>query len=477
MKSDAMRRIGEHAVVLGGGMAGLLAARALADAYERVTVVERDVAPPAGQARKGVPQGRHVHQLLPRGQRVLEELFPGLSEELIAGGAVVADPVLEYRLMPGGHLLRKAPIGGRAIQASRPFLESHVRERVRSHAGVRFVEGCDVVGLVATGAERVTGARITDRVRGGVEEELAADLVVDAMGRGGRTSVWLEALGVERATADEVHVSVAYASRYLRLPPDALSDKAVAVGPRPERPRGMALLAVEGDRHVLSLAGVHHRNRPPTSPEAFLAYAATVAPPDVFAAVQAAEPLGEIVAHRYPSDLRRRYERLRHFPAGLLVTGDALCSFDPIYAQGMTVAALEAAVLSRCLAAGAGDLPRRFFRAAAKTLDAPWLLAVTADLGLSETKGPRSTRLLNAYIDRLQATAERDTAVAEQFVRVIGLLDPPSRLVRPSIVARVARTGLRRVATPMTARVGGPADRRPAAQATGLAAANDVHPE
>jgi 2-polyprenyl-6-methoxyphenol hydroxylase-like FAD-dependent oxidoreductase len=469
-----MRRIGEHAVVLGGGMAGLLAARALADAYERVTVVERDASSPDGQARKGVPQGRHVHLLLSRGQRVLEELFPGLGDELIAGGAVVAEPGLEHRFVVGGHLLRKAPIGGRAIQASRPFLEGYVRERLRSRPGVRFVEGCDVVGLMAIGPERVTGARIIGRVRGGVEEELPADLVVDAMGRGGRTSVWLEALGVERAAADEVQIGMAYSSRYLRLPPDALSDKAVAVGPRPEWPRGMAMLAVEGDRHLLTLAGVRHRNRPPTSPEGFLAYAAGTAPPDVFAAIQAAEPLGEVVAHRYPSDLRRRYERLRHFPAGLLVTGDALCSFDPIYGQGMTVAALEAVILSGCLAAGADDLPRRFFRAAAKTLDAPWRLAVSADLALSETKGPRATRLFNAYVDRLQQTAERDTAVAEQFLRVVGLLDPPSRLVRPSILARVASTGLRRAATPVTGETGRTLALRPAGQTMGRAAPDDA---
>jgi 2-polyprenyl-6-methoxyphenol hydroxylase-like FAD-dependent oxidoreductase len=444
-----MRQIGEHAVVLGASMAGLLAARALAEAYERVTVVERDTLPAAGQARKGVPQGRHVHALLPRGQQVVDELFPGLTDELIEAGAVETDPAIHHRFVMGGHPIHRVPIGGRGILTSRPFLEGCVRERVRALPGVAFAEGRDVVGLTTTGTRRVTGARIVGRAMGSAEEELAADLVVDAMGRASRTPAWLTALGHRPAPEEELRIDMAYASRYLHLAAGDLTDKAVLVGPRPDWPRAMSIIAVEGNRHLLTLAGFSAGHRPPTDPVEFLAFAAATAPPDVFAAIQAAQPLDDIVPYRYPSNLRRHYQRLRRVPTGLLVTGDALCSFNPIYAQGMTVAALEAAALHRCLAVGEHDLAPRFFRAAAKVVNAPWRMAVSADLALHDVEGERTptTRLLNAYVDRLQTTAEHDAAVAERFLRVTGLLDPPVHLVRPSVLARTLRPNRRRTPT------------------------------
>ncbi|WP_207933955.1 FAD-dependent monooxygenase [Actinomadura sp. KC06] len=442
-----MGRVGERAVVLGAGMAGLLAARVLAGACEQVTIVERDEPPGPGRPRKGVPQGRHAHMLMPRGQEILRDLFPGLEDELIDAGAVVADPSTEHRFNLGGHALCRVPRSDRAVQASRPLLEGAVRERVRALDGVVFAHGCDAVGLVAPDPRRVTGVRIMRRVPGSAEEELPADLVVDATGRAARTRLWLESLGYDPAPREEIEVGVAYASRPVRLPLGSLPDKAVVVGPGPGRPRGMALIAIEGDRHLLTVAGLDKGHRPPTDPEGFLAYMEGLAPPDVARAVRAAEPLGEISAHRYPSDLRHRYERLRRFPAGLLVTGDALCSFNPIYAQGMTVACLEAQVLARCLDdAGARDLTRRYFRAVAKALDVPWRMAVAADLSMPEVPGRRgpAIRLLNAYVGRVQAAAARDPEIAGRLVRVIGLLDPPTALMRPSVLAAacaVRRTG------------------------------------
>lgn len=433
-----MRQIGNHAVVLGAGMAGLLAARVLTEFYEQVTLVERDQL--AGDARRGVPQGRHAHALMPRGTQILDELCPGLIGQLVEDGAVLAEPLADFRFRVGGHPLRQVPIGAFAVQASRPFLESHLRDRVRGLPGVGVVAGCDVVGLLAGEAGgRITGVRIMRRAPGSAQEAIAADLVVDAMGRGGRTPAWLESLGYARPVEERPRIDLGYASRRLRFPASTGIEKAVGTGPVPGLPRGLMLLAVEDGHRLLTLAGIGAAHRPPADPAGFLDFAATVAPPDVMDAIRAAEPAGEIATYRFPCYLRRRYERVRRLPAGLLVMGDALCSFNPIYAQGMTVAALQALTLRHCLARGEHRLARRFFRASARIVADPWRTAVNADLALPEVDGARpvSVRLLNGYVDRVLAAAERDDVTARQFMRVTGLLDAPTTLFRPGIVRRV----------------------------------------
>jgi 2-polyprenyl-6-methoxyphenol hydroxylase-like FAD-dependent oxidoreductase len=232
-----------------------------------------------------------------------------------------------------------------------------------------------------------------------------------------------------------------YVSVPLRLRAGILeADKLILIGARPGLPRGVALFAQEHGRRLLTLSG-YAGNHPPTELGPMLEFAATVSPPDVMAAIRDAEPVGEIATHRFPANLRRHYDRLRRFPDRLLVTGDAVCSFNPIYGQGMTVAALEADALRRCLASGERRLGRRFFREARKVVDHAWRMAVGADLALPEVDGPRSrsVRAINAYMGRLQRVAEHDPVVAEAFIRTIGMLEPPTHLMRPAVALRVVR--------------------------------------
>jgi 2-polyprenyl-6-methoxyphenol hydroxylase-like FAD-dependent oxidoreductase len=435
-------RAGDHAVVLGGSIAGLLAARVLAEAYPQVTVVDRDALAPGSVPRRGAPQARHIHALLAGGQQVLEQLFPGLTTELVAHGAPVGDVLGDTRLVFGGHRLARAEAGLVAVSASRLLLEDRVRARVRALPGVRFAPASDVVGLRSSpDRRRMTGTRLLRRADGSAEEVLDADLVVDATGRGSRAPIWLEALGFDRPDEDRVRVDVGYATRRYRLAADALDgDIACLHGPTPDRPRGGALARLEGGTWMLTLFGFLG-DHPPTHPEGFDAFARTLRSPDLHDAVRVGEPIDDPVPFRFPANVRRRYERIRHLPEGFVVMGDAMCSFNPIYGQGMTVAALQALALRSCVENGDQHLTRRFFRAAAKVADHAWRMATGGDLALPGIEGPRTiqVRLVNAYIDRLLAVAAHDPAVAASFMRVAGMVDPLPTLLRPALAMRVLR--------------------------------------
>lgn len=438
-----MQPIGKHAVVLGASMASLAATRVLADAYERVTVLERDALPATAAHRKGVPQSRHAHGLLARGREVLEELFPGLTEELVARGVLYGDVQLQGRWYNEGVRLCQAPSGLNGLAVSRPLLEGQVRRRLAALPGVRIVDDQDVAGLVATpDGRRVSGVRTIGRAVGGVAETLTADLVVDATGRGSRSPVWLEALGYRRPEREAVRVHGTYATAMYRRRQEHLDgDRLVIVAAARATRRGAVMLAQEGDRWIVTLFG-YLGERPPTDPDGFVAWAASLPTPDVHEVIREAELLQAPVPARFPGSVRHRYERLDQFPEGYVVTGDAVCSFNPVYGQGMTVSALEALALRDCLRDGAGQLGQRFFRSAAKLIDIPWGIAVGSDLRFPEVEGPRTpkVRMVNAYLARLHVAAGSDAVLGRAFLRVVNLIDPPERLMSPELAFRVMRS-------------------------------------
>jgi 2-polyprenyl-6-methoxyphenol hydroxylase-like FAD-dependent oxidoreductase len=459
-----MERTGDtRAVVVGGGFGGLLAARVLAERYPDVRVLDRDELDRNGDgSRRGVPQGRHIHALLPRGRELLEELFPGLTGQLVDAGAPTGDLLGDARLQLSGHRFARSHASLMTVSVSRPCLETAVRARVRELPNVTFAPACDVLGLVTSKDRRsVTGVRLLRRADGSAEEALDATLVIDATGRGSRTPSWLHELGYDPPEQERLAANVGYATRHYRLAPDALDgDWGTLQGPTTTCPRGGALARIEGDRWVATLFGLLG-DHPPTDPEGFVSFADSLTFPDLSRAIRSAQALDDPVAYRFPASVRRRYERLRRFPDGLLPIGDAVCSLNPIYGQGMTVAALQTLALREQLGRDGPPDPRRWLRRVARIVDAPWDMAVGGDLALPGVEGPftATTRLLGAYLARLHAAAAQDPRLAVAFARVMALVDPPSALLRPGTVARVL---LDRRRTPT--RDGGLQDTGPAAQ-------------
>lgn len=428
---------GDHAVVLGASMAGLLATRVLADAYRKVTVIDRDVLPAVGSHRRGVPHGRHHHALQPRACAVLEELFPGFTADAVQAGASSGDVLRNCRWLLSGYRLCQADSGMQGLIASRPFLEGHVRARVQALPGVSFLEGTDVVGLSTTAGRRITGVQVRDPA--GQSQQLPADLVLDATGRGSRTPVWLAQWGYQPPAEDRIHLGLGYATRTYRLRPRALgSDGLILITATRERPRIGVLGMLEGGRHMLTLGGLRG-DQPPSDPNGFEAFAAGLPFGDISDAIVGAEALDNPVAFRFPAAVRRRYENLRQFPEGLLVVGDAVCSLNPVHGQGITVAANQALVLRRLLGHRPEPAPEQYFRAIAKTIDLPWDFAMWADLALPGVAGTRTRkiRIASVYLPRLLAAASSDVVLAAAFIRVMGLLNQAAGLLRPDRVLRV----------------------------------------
>jgi len=430
--------------VIGAGMGGLLAARALSEHYARVVLVDRDRLPEALSGRRGVPQGRQLHVLLARGREVLEELFPGLTAELAEAGAPIVDLHGEVHWYNDGHLMRRAPSDLRAAGVSRPLLEHTVRGRVTALPGVEVLSGCDVTALVAD--EDGTAVRGVVGVPQGEEAEpfhIASDLVVDAGGRASRSTRWLAQLGYAAPREDVVRVDVTYVTRQYEYDPEHLDGMLGALANAvPGNPRAGIAAAVEGGRVAVALSGMLGV-RPPADHAGMLAFADTLAAPHFARIIRSARPVSEPATMRFPASVRRRYERLRRFPAGYLVIGDALCSFNPIYGQGMTAASLQALALRRLIAEHR-DSPRlalRFFHAAARIIDGPWSIAVGNDLRFAEVPGRRSVRvrLINAFVRRLHVAATRDEVLGAAFIRVLNLVRPPGSLLAPGIVLRVLR--------------------------------------
>lgn len=451
--NGATRPENRHAVVLGGSLAGLLAARVLSDHFEHVTLIERDVYPDTPETRRGIPQANHVHGLLLRGRQVLEELFPGLQDDMIAEGAPLLDMANDISWYTRAGWGIRFPSDFKVLAFTRPLLDFHVRGRIADNPRIEIMDNTEVLRLLPDSVEnRVSGVLVCPRAGDAdrrIAKAITADLVVDATGRASRAPRWLTDLGYEAPEEIVVNAHLGYASRLYRIPDNFNGDWTCAYvqSAPPERKRGAILFRVEGNRWLVTLIG-GGREYPPSDEAGFLEFARNLPVSTIYDAMRSAEPITPIKTHRATENRLRRFERAKRLPDNFLLLGDAVCAFNPVYGQGMTIASLGAVTLGECLRkqqrmypdGSFTGLSRRFQRQLAKVNKAPWLLATGEDYRYQETDGGTATlmtKFMHRYMEHVLDLSTRVVAVRRVLMKVFNILAPPTTLFQPRVLFRV----------------------------------------
>jgi 2-polyprenyl-6-methoxyphenol hydroxylase-like FAD-dependent oxidoreductase len=439
----AKNPIGRRAIVVGAGMGGLAAAASLARHFEEVVILERDALPGEAVHRAGTPQCRHLHAILGGGQRALGELFAGFARDLAEGGAIPLRISSDIRLeLPGGDPYPQRDFGFDTYSMSRPLIEAVARQRVRRLANVLMRERCRVRRFIATAdSNRVTAVGFDSADGDG--ERLAADLIVDASGRGGLTDALLEEMQRQHPAESRIGVDIGYATAIFDMPDDRPGDwKGLLTLPQaPENSRATVMMPIEGERWIVTIAGRYDQK--PEDVDGFLEFAQVLPTPTLYNAIRRARRVGKVARFGFPASVWRHYERLTAFPRGLLPFGDAFCRFNPIFGQGMTVAAQEAVLLDRLLGAEEDDplgaLAAKFFVGAAELIETPWQQAVVPDFAMLQTTGERPTDLEARlkFGGALARLAMQDAEAHRVLTEVRHLLKPATALRERELVARV----------------------------------------
>lgn len=438
------------AIVIGSSMAGLLSARVLADYFAQVIVVERDTLPKQPQTRAGVPQANHVHVLLTQGKRILNQLFPGIDTELKEAGAPRVEWTKECGFFGLWGWYPQVASDLVTYTCSRAFLEWLVHNRLLSFDNVKFLEKTQVRQLLSDNQNyQVRGVKLyhADEYQ---EEELIADLVVDASGRNSQVPNWLKSMGYQAPEKTVINSFLGYSTRWYEIPQDSELDcQVILVAYKPPyEKRGGVLFSVEGNCWAVTLSGIA-KEYPPTDDEAFLEYARSLRNSSIYDAIKDAKPISKIYSYRRTENRWYHYEKLARLPEGLVMIGDAVCAFNPVYGQGMTTAALGAFTLQKCLqkqfnnsSNKVAGLTKNFQKQLAQVLKTPWLMATSDDCRWEETEGvkpDKKTRLMHKYMDEVMLLSVHQPQCYKTFLEVIHMMKPPLALFAPNVMFGVLK--------------------------------------
>ena len=440
-----MSRALGSAVIMGGSIAGLLAARVLSRHFDKVTLIERDVPSERPEMRAGVPQAPHIHAVLTKGRYLLDEFFPGIVDEVIAAGAIMIDHINDRRRLASYGWQPRFPTDLRMLLISRPLLEFHIRKRVAAIANIEFVGGTLALGLQEA-AGTITGviaAPVKDREN---EKRIDADLVIDASGRSSNTPEWLEDLGFGKVEELLVDAKWGYSSRFFEKPSDWPYDwQLINMWPQirrgdAQKTRGGVLCPQDGGRCIITLVG-NAGDYPPRDEAGFLAFAESLISPEIADFIKRAKPAGPISVSRTTVNKWRRYDRLDKKPENFIVIGDAVAAFNPVYGQGMSLAALETRVLEDALnawVAGNGSNLTGFAPLVqTKMIDTatfPWGASTGADSLVEGCEGGAAPNpAARAYGERASALGAIDKQFVLKFEEMANLVRDNKWMMEPDV--------------------------------------------
>ncbi|MFE9687637.1 NAD(P)/FAD-dependent oxidoreductase [Streptomyces sp. NPDC006285] len=426
-------------------MAGMLSARASADFVDEVIIIEPDDLPEAPRPRKGLPQARHIHSLVAGGTDAMQSLLPGILQHWLDAGAhrheLTAGIVA---LSPEGWYRRWQPDGHFIITASRDLLDWVVREHVLAHDRIRVFGGRKVTAL--HGSDRqITG--VLHRPAHGPDDpqRLDADLVIDTSGRASRATAWLADLGIDTIPHRTLDTGLTYATRLFHAPAGAehIPVFNIMAQPRASIGQSAVIAPIENGLWMATLGGIKG-SEPTRNAADFIPFALGLRHPLIGQLLYGLEPVSDVTLTRSTGNRRHYYEKARTWPDGLIVLGDAIATFNPVYGQGMSVAALGARALhqelhkSGSLTAG---LARRVQRAAATSVEAAWTPATTQDIHYTTAHGQKPSvpeRLLGRFTSRLSYTATGSQFMADAVTDVTSMRAASTRLLAPAVLRAAA---------------------------------------
>jgi len=441
MRSSAERK---HAIVLGGSIAGLMTAKVLSQYYRQVTIVEKDAIHHYPESRKGQPHTKHLHGLLPCGLYILCDYFPGLFKEIIDNGGVVNDFGASMNWFTHGGFKKKVFLDIQGVSLSRPLLEHLIRERVFSLQNVTVLDNTSAKGLITSGDKQKINGVVVENKTNQQTSYLNADLVMDCTGRGSRTPQWLREMGYEDVPVSQVKIDVTYTTRiYKRDPSDARVRTWMACTPEaPKERRNGAVFAIEDNQWIISVGGWHGEHAKANEKD-FLEFTKALPNPNIYDIASTCEPLSDIVQYKYPVSVRWNYEKLHHFPLSYLVLGDAVSSFNPVYGQGISSACLQAVELDKIMHENVDEhkLAKTYFKRTLKIKNKLWQMSTGEDFRFPETTGtrPLGIKLMNRYVSLVHKATIKDEEVCRTFLKVMGLIDSPAKLLHPKIMWRILR--------------------------------------